>query len=77
MTKDRKARNLGYLTLSALGVTMASIVDAMKAADVPNDVAHHLLDRLEDGFEEVLYGEARSMMLMMVGVLRGSVADND
>ena len=77
MTKDKKARTLGFLTLSALGVTLASIVDAMKFADVPNDVAHHFLDRLEDGFFEVLHGEAQDMMLMMVGVLRGSVADND
>lgn len=77
MTKDKKARQLGYLTLSALGVTLAAMIDAMKAADVPNDVAHLFLDRLEGGFEEVLFGDARNMMMLMVGVLRANVADND
>lgn len=65
------------MTLSAIGVTLGAIVDALRAADVPNDVTHHFLDRLEDGFEEVLRGETQAIMLGLVIVLRGAVADND
>lgn len=77
MTKDKKARRLGHLTLAALGVTLGAIIDALRAADVPNDVTHHFLNRLEDGFFEVLYGEAQEIMLGMIFVLRENVADND
>lgn len=77
MAKDRKSRAFGYMTISALGVALGAIIDAMKMADVPNDVTHHFLDRLEDGFDEVLHGEALAIMIGLVLVLRGNVADND
>lgn len=77
MKKDKKARQIGYLTISALGVVMASIVDAMRVAGVPNEAAHHFLDRLEDGFMEVLHGEPQTLMLGLVFVLRRDVASND
>ncbi|WP_342249364.1 hypothetical protein [Sphingomonas sp. OTU376] len=77
MAKDKKARRMGVMTISALGVALGAVIDAMKMADVPNDVAHHFLDQLEDGFEAMLSGEAQAIMLGLVKVLRGSVADND
>lgn len=77
MAKDKKARELGYLTLNALGVVLGSIIDTLRTADVPNDVAHHFLDELENGFEECLYGETRSAMLQLVFILRQNVASND
>jgi hypothetical protein len=77
MTKDRKARNMGYLTISAIGVVMASIVDSMRAAQMPNEAVHHFLDQLEDGFSSVLYGEPQTLMLGLVFVLRRDVASND
>ena len=52
MAKDRKARELGHLTLGALGIVMGSVVDTMRAADVPNDLVHVYLDRLESGFAQ-------------------------
>jgi len=77
MARDKKAREFGDLTLGALGVVVGSIVDTMQAADVPNDTIHTFLDRLEDGFQEVLYGPACGAMMMLVGILRGHLADND
>jgi hypothetical protein len=77
MARDKKAREFGDLTLGAIGIVIGSIVDTMQAADVPNDVIHTFLDRLEDGFEAVLYGPASDAMLMLVGILRGHLADND
>lgn len=77
MTKDRKARRTGVMTISALGVTLGAIIDGMRMADVPNDVTHHFLDQLEDGFEAMLSGDAQAIMLGLVLVLRGNIADND
>lgn len=77
MTKDRKARNMSYLTISALGVMMASIVDSMRTAQMPNEAVHHFLDQLEDGFSQVLHGEPQTLMLGLVFVLRRDVASND
>lgn len=77
MARDKKSRAMGYMTLSALGVSLGAIIDSLRAADVPNDVTHYFLNRLEDGFEGVLRGEARAIMLGLVIVLRGAVAGND
>jgi len=77
MTKDRKARNMGYLTISAIGVVMASIVDSMRAAQMPSEAVHHFLDQLEDGFSSVLHGEPQTLMLGLVFVLRRDIASND
>ncbi len=77
MAKDKKAREIGPLTLSALGVVMGSIVDTMRFADVPNDAVHHFLDELEEGFDLILYGEARAAMMGLVFILRQNVASND
>jgi hypothetical protein len=76
MTKDRKARNMGFLTISALGVMMGAIVDSMRAAQ-PNEAVHHFLNRLEDGFMEVLHGEPQTFMLGLVFVQRRDVASKD
>jgi hypothetical protein len=77
MAKDKKARELGHVTLEAIGVVMGSIVDTMRAADVPNDVIHTYIDKLEEGFAEVLWGEALAIMFSLVDVLRSGVASND
>lgn len=77
MAKDKKARQLGHLTINALGVVLGSIIDTMRMADVPNDVVHHFLDGLENGFQECLYGEAQTIMLGLLFVLRQNVASND
>jgi hypothetical protein len=77
MARDKKAREFGDLTLGAIGIVIGSIVDTMQAADVPNDTIHAFLDRLEDGFQEVLYGPACDAMLILVRILRGHLADND
>lgn len=77
MGKDKKARALGHMTLAAIGVVMASAIDSMRAAGVGNDVIHAYLDTLDDGFCEVLHGEAFSLMIGLVDVLRHNVAAND
>ena len=68
---------MGFLSISALGVMMGAIVDAMRAAQVPDDAVHHFLDQLEEGFSQVLYGETQTLMLGLVFVLRRDVASND
>ena len=77
MAKDKQARATGVLTLSAIGVVMGSIVDAMRYSDVPNDTVHMFMDQLTDGFDQVLVGDARIIMLSLVHVLRSNVASND
>jgi hypothetical protein len=77
MAKDKKARELGHMTLAAIGIVMGSIVDVMKGADIPNDVVHLYLDRLEEGFETVLWGDAQAIMYGLVDVLRTNVPSND
>lgn len=65
------------MTLAALGVVMGSIIDTMRAADVPNDVAHAFLDRLDGGFGTVLWGDALGIMNELVDIIRSKVASND
>ena len=60
------------MTLAALGVVMGSIVDTMRAADLPNDVVHAFIDRLDDGFGSVLLGDALGIMYELVDILRVS-----
>ena len=61
---------MGFLSISALGVMMGAIVDAMGTAQVPDEAVHHFLDQLEEGFSQVLYGETQTLMLGLVFVLR-------
>ena len=65
------------MTLAAIGVVMGSTIDAMRVADVPNDVIHAFLGKLEQGFEAVLWGDALSIMYELVDVLRANVPSND
>jgi len=77
MGKDKKARALGYMSLSAIGVVMASALDAMRKAGAPNDVVRTFLDTMEEGFDDCLWGEAHTLMSGLVSVLRMNVAEND
>lgn len=77
MGKDKKARALGYMSLSAIGVVMGSALDAMRKAGAPNEVVRTFLDTMDEGFEDCLWGEAHTIMTTLVGVLRRNVAEND
>ena len=70
MAKDRKARALGHLTLQALGVILASIVDTMREAEMEPKTIHHFLDCLDDGFDAVLDGDAYAIMTGLLTVIR-------
>lgn len=77
MGKDKKARELGYMSLSAIGVVMGSALDAMRQAGAPNEVVRTFLDTMEEGFEDCLWGEAYDLMSGLVSILRRNVAEND
>lgn len=77
MGKDKKARALGYMSLSAIGVVMGSALDAMRQAGAPNEVVRSFLDTMEEGFEDCLWGEAYDLMSGLVSILRRNVAEND
>lgn len=77
MAKDRKAREMGGLTLAAFGVIICSIVDVMREAGVPNNVGHAFVDRLEIGFTEVLWGDALSSMYELIDIIRTKMPSND
>jgi hypothetical protein len=77
MAKDKYARHENRVTVMALGNLIAALVDTMRAADVPNDVVHDFLDKLErlNGF--TLFGDAGDVMDEIVDVVRRTVPDND
>lgn len=77
MTKDRKARDGNRLTVIAIANLIAVLVDTMRRADVPNDVAHSFLDGLERLNGITLYGAAGDMLDEVVEIVRGSVPVND
>jgi hypothetical protein len=77
MGKDKRARLQNEMAFAMWGIVVGSIVDVMRTAQVPNDLAHHFLDRLEEGTEAVLWGEAYEQAVMMLDAVRGSVPGND
>lgn len=77
MGKDTKARRGNVLTVMALANLMAAIVDTMREAEVPDDLVHTFLDRLERMNALTLSGTAAHIMSDFVGVIRGTVPAND
>lgn len=77
MVKDKRARRDNRITLTALANMIASMVDAMRFADVPNDVIRRFLDNLGELNCITLDGPAYEMMDTIVEVLRLTVASND
>lgn len=77
MVKDKRARRDNRITLMALANMIASMVDAMRFADVPNDVIRRFLDNLEELNCITLHGPAYEMMDTIVEVVRSTVASND
>lgn len=77
MGKDRKARELGRVTVMALANLIATLVDTMRQADLPNDVVHQFLDSLERLNGMTLSGEPAIVMGDVVEIVRRSVPMND
>jgi hypothetical protein len=77
MAKDRKARSDNQITVIALGNMLAAIVDAMRGADVPNDVVRQFLDRLDHLNALTLSGIPGAIMSDVIEIVRGSVPSND
>lgn len=77
MAKDRKARNEVRLTVIAIANVIAAIVDTMRDGNVPNDVIHTFLDRLERMNQATMEGVAGMVLADVVEIIRGTVPDND
>ncbi len=77
MGKDKKARALGYMSLSAIGVVIGSALDAMRKAGAPNDVVRTFLDTMDEGFDDCLWGDAHAILTGLVSILRENMAAND
>jgi hypothetical protein len=77
MVKDKRARRQTEMAFAMWGILMGSIVDVMRAAQLPNDLAHHFLDRLEEGADSVLWGDAHEYAVIMLDAVRDSVPSND
>ncbi len=77
MVKDKRARRNNRITLMALANIVASMVDAMRFADVPNDVIRHFLNNLEELNCITLDGPAYDLMESIVEVVRSTVPSND
>ncbi len=77
MVKDKSARRNNRITLMALSNMIAALVDAMRFANVSNDVIRHFLDNLEELNCLMLDGPAYELMDHIVDVLRSTVASND
>lgn len=61
----------------ALANLVATLVDTMRNADLPNDVIHQFLDRLESLNGMTLSGEPSIVMDDVVEIVRRSVPTND
>ncbi len=77
MAKDRKARAETHVTVMALANMLAAIVDAMRDVDVPNDVIHGFLDRLDRLNAISLFGMPAALLKDFVEIVRGTVPGND
>lgn len=77
MGKDKHARREDRVTVMALGNLIASMVDTMRDADVPNHVVHRFLNRLDRLNASTLYGDAGVVMLEITDVIRDAVPGND
>lgn len=77
MSKDKKARAEGRVTVMALGNLTASVVDTMLEAGLPPPLVHRFLDRLEAMNREMLWGTPADIMAGLTAVLRRTVPSND
>lgn len=77
MVKDRKARANNRITVMAIANMLAALVDAMREAQVGNDVIHVFLDSFERMNTLTLTGPAWSILSEFVDVVRATVPSND
>ncbi|MEG3165558.1 hypothetical protein U1701_13230 [Sphingomonas sp. PB2P19] len=77
MVKDKRARQDNRITLMAVANMIAAMVDAMRFADVPNDVIRRFLDNFEELNCIMLDGPAYELMDHIVDVVRSTVPSND
>lgn len=77
MVKDRKARRGNRITIAAIANMLAAIVDAMREAEVGNDVIHAFLDSFDELNALTLDGQAWSILSDFTEVVRATVPSND
>jgi len=77
MTKDRKARAQGRVTVVALANLIAALAHTMRTAEVPPAVTHEFLDRLEDLNQLTLHGMPLTVLADVVDIVRRTVPTND
>ena len=77
MVKDTKARQQIDLTVIALANLIAALTDAMRDADIGNDVVHGFLDELDHLNWMTIHGTPRQVLNDIIEVVRGTVPIND
>jgi hypothetical protein len=77
MGRDKHARRQIEMGFAMWGILMGSIVDMLRAAQLPNDLTHQFLDRIEEGVDAVLSDEAHEYAVLMLHAVRQSVPGND
>ena len=77
MVKDTKARQQIDLTVIALANLIAALTDAMRQADIGNDVVHQFLDELDHLNWLTIHGMPRRVLTDIVDIVRSTVPTND
>lgn len=77
MVKDRKARQRIDLTVIAIANLIAAVTDAMRNADLGNDVVHRFLDELDHLNWMTIHGPPQRVLNDIIEVVRGTVPVND
>jgi fatty acid desaturase len=77
MAKDRQARRDNRITVMAIANMLASLVDAMRQAEVGHDVIHRFLDSFERMNALTLTGPAWGILSEFVDIVRTTVPSND
>jgi len=77
MVKDTKARQQINLTVIALANLIAALTDAMRQADIGNDVVHRFLDELDHLNWLTIHGMPRHVLTDIVDIVRSTVPGND
>jgi hypothetical protein len=77
MGKDKKARAQNRITVMALANMIAALVDALREADISNEVAHNFLDHVDLMNSASLSGMPQGLLRDMIKVIRATVPSND
>lgn len=78
MAEDPLAQDMAKTALFAWGNLVATLVQTMREADVPNSLIHGVLDRLQDANNTVLSSKGgKDLLQEMVDGARAGLPSND